>query len=113
MLSNAAEHRTPGTAIDLSLATVDSDAVIQVHNTGQPIPEDMLERIYGYGVSLQKDAGEGQHRGQGLFVAKTTMVKMGGSITTRNELDGVTVELRLACTSAPITGPPTALAAKA
>lgn len=101
VLSNAAEHRTPGTDIEVLFAKVGSDAVIRVHNSGQPIPEDMLESIFGYGVSLHKDKVSGQDRGQGLFVAKTNTVKMGGSIAARNELDGVTVELRLVCTSAP------------
>ena len=33
--------------------------------------------------------GEGEHRGQGLFVAKTYMAKMGGTINARNTEGGV------------------------
>ena len=32
-------------------------------------------------------------RGQGLFVARTYMAKMGGTVTARNEQGGVTFEL--------------------
>jgi hypothetical protein len=35
------------------------------------------------------------HRGQGLFVARTYMAKMGGTIAARNEADGVSFVLRL------------------
>lgn len=37
--------------------------------------------------------GEGEHRGQSLFVAKTYMAKMGGTINTRNTADGVALVL--------------------
>ena len=38
-------------------------------------------------------ASEGGHRGQGLFVAKTYMAKMGGTISARNTADGVAFTL--------------------
>ena len=56
----------------------------------------MLERIFELGVSdpgLPPLASEGGHRGQGLFVAKTYMAKMGGTISVRNTADGVAFTL--------------------
>jgi len=38
---------------------------------------------------------DGQRRGQGLFVAKTYLAKMGGSISARNAADGVVFEIAL------------------
>ncbi|MCZ8257565.1 MAG: ATP-binding protein, partial [Polaromonas sp.] len=42
-------------------------------------------------------SGPSGQRGQGLFVAKTYMAKMGGTITARNLDGGVCLELRLQC----------------
>ena len=57
----------------------------------------MLGKIFEYGVS---DADERDHRGtqrgQGLFVARTYMAKMGGTIDAVNVEDGVEFVLRLA-----------------
>ena len=38
---------------------------------------------------------QGEGRGQGLFVARTYMAKMGGTITAANVGDGVSFTLRL------------------
>jgi C4-dicarboxylate-specific signal transduction histidine kinase len=46
-------------------------------------------------VSDQPEAGTAGNRGQGLFVAKTYMAKMGGTITAFNIEDGVSFELGL------------------
>ncbi len=38
-------------------------------------------------------AGGAEHRGQGLFVARTYMAKMGGTIKAHNTRDGVAFTL--------------------
>jgi len=103
VLRNAQRHRRPGTPIRLR-AQADARAVrVTLHNEGASIPETLLERIFEYGVS----AGEGTsddggkppaaagQRGQGLFVARTYMAKMGGTIGARNCADGVEITLGL------------------
>ena len=69
-----------------------------VHNQGEPIDAVLLERIFEYGVSgaseVDEAASAGQ-RGQGLFVARTYMGKMGGTIEARNEGGGVSLVLTL------------------
>ena len=62
---------------------------------GPRIAEALLGRIE-YGVSDGADSGGGRSRGQGLFVAKTYMAKMGGTIEARNVADGVEFVLRVA-----------------
>jgi len=68
-----------------------------VHNAGEPIPAELFDRIFEYGVSDPKANGGSDDtsstRGQGLFVARTYMAKMGGTVTARNEDGGVTFEL--------------------
>ena len=96
VLRNAERHRTQGTAISLALDVQDHHAELRIHNQGTPIAPGLIERIFEYGVSEAAGATEGNsHRGQGLFVARTYMAKMGGTITARNEGDGVSFALRL------------------
>ncbi|OOG44010.1 ATP-binding protein [Polaromonas sp. A23] len=100
VLRNAQRYRLPETPIRMTL-TVSTDegaapeAVVTISNQGAQIESGMLDKIFEYGVSDQPDTGALGHRGQGLFVAKTYMAKMGGTITARNVADGVCFELRL------------------
>ncbi len=85
VLRNADRHRQPGTAINLSLAVDDAMAQLTISNIGAPIEPAMLERIFEYGVSEANVNPNAERRGQGLFVARTYMAKMGGTITARND----------------------------
>lgn len=92
ILRNADRHRPAGTAITLTLNASESTASATLHNQGATIAEDLLERIFELGVSGpggSAPAGDAEHRGQGLFVARTYMAKMGGTISARNTADGV------------------------
>lgn len=93
VLRNAQRHRTPGTPITLALAVQGGLAVARVHNQGPAIEPGLLERIFDYGVS--GSAVEAGQRGQGLFVARTYMAKMGGTIVAENVADGVAFVLSL------------------
>lgn len=94
VLRNAARHRVPGTPIRITLRVDGRQAEVRIHNQGPAIADAMLERIFEYGVSDAPD--DGTRRGQGLFVARTYMAKMGGTITAANEDGGVSLVLRLA-----------------
>ncbi|BEP93884.1 hypothetical protein GmRootA79_22680 [Acidovorax sp. A79] len=92
ILRNADRYRPAGTAITLALVASESTASATLHNQGATIDEDLLGRIFELGVadpSLPMPEGETGHRGQGLFVAKTYMAKMGGTVNARNTTDGV------------------------
>ena len=95
ILKNADRYRRPGTPITLRLDSSESTATVSIHNVGPQIAEDFIERIFEYGVSDQAEAGAHGNRGQGLFVARTYMAKMGGTVTARNEDDGVRFVLTL------------------
>ena len=99
LLKNADRHRLPGTpvtlALDLDDMTGPGNVSVKVHNIGQPIAPEWLDKIFEYGFSGSADrSGEGR-RGQGLFVAKTYMAKMGGTVRVLNEADGVSFYLSL------------------
>lgn len=95
VLRNADRHRTAGSAISIALETTETAATVSIHNAGPNIPVDLIDKIFEYGVSDQSDAAANGNRGQGLFVAKTYMAKMGGTISVRNQADGVSFELGL------------------
>lgn len=100
ILRNANRHRTPGTAITISLeaSPAGDAATVRVHNLGAPIEAALLERVFEYGVSgdgASGDLAQPGQRGQGLFVARTYMSKMGGTIEARNEADGVSLVMTL------------------
>jgi two-component system, OmpR family, sensor kinase len=96
ILRNADRHRTPGTPITLSLDLGATHARVRIHNEGLAIADDLFAKVFDYGVSdARPQDGGGARRGQGLFVARTYMAKMGGTIAARNEEGGVAFELSL------------------
>lgn len=94
VLRNAARHREPGTPITLAVEGGDREAHIRIHNRGAPIAPAVAARIFEYGVSGADEPG-GEHRGQGLFVARTYLAKMGGTIAAHDVEGGVEFVLTL------------------
>ncbi|MES2264743.1 MAG: sensor histidine kinase [Pseudomonadota bacterium] len=95
VLRNADRYRDAGSAIVMRLDAGESGAEISIFNSGPHIAAELVDRIFEYGVSDQQDAGAHGNRGQGLFVAKTYMAKMGGTITAHNRPGGVSFVLSL------------------
>jgi signal transduction histidine kinase len=95
ILRNADRYRADGTPITISLTAVDGVVTIAIHNRGAAIDPALIDRIFEYGVSDPEATATGEHRGQGLFVAKTYMAKMRGTISARNAEDGVSFSLTL------------------
>lgn len=95
VLRNAERYRKPGTAISIRLQNSETAATITIHNDGPHIADDLIDKIFEYGVSEQHDSGANGNRGQGLFVAKTYMAKMGGTISVQNVERGVSFVLTL------------------
>ncbi len=92
ILNNANRHRTPGTPIIMTLTSDERTASLAIHNQGESIAPELIDKVFEYGVSGQD---EGANRGQGLFVVKTYMAKMGGTVAVRNVDGGVEFELTL------------------
>ena len=95
LLRNADRFRPAGTPIRIELTVAGTEARATIHNQGPHIAPDLLDRIFEYGVSDQEGAAAHGRRGQGLFVARTYMAKMGGTIGASNVADGVAFELTL------------------
>ncbi|WP_234081851.1 sensor histidine kinase KdpD [Azonexus sp. R2A61] len=95
LLRNAERYRPADTPITLSLSADERLAHVAVANRGPRIADDRLEQIFEYGVSDQPESAAEGNRGQGLFVARTYMAKMSGTIVARNTDDGVVFLLTL------------------
>lgn len=95
VLRNAARYRSAGTPITLALEATETGAAITIFNRGPNIDGELIGRVFEYGVSDQPDSGAEGNRGQGLFVAKIYMAKMGGTISVSNHPDGVSFVLSL------------------
>lgn len=96
VLKNADRYRPQDSPIRIRLEVDETNAFVIIHNQGPHIAEDMLGKIFEYGVSDQLESGANGNRGQGLFVAQTYMAKMGGTIIAHNVADGVEFVLSLA-----------------
>ena len=98
VLRNADRYRPAGSPIRIMLDLQgDAEARVRIHNPGPPIAAGMIDKIFEYGVADPAVAGNGAdgHRGQGLFVARTYMAKMGGTIAAANVPGGVEFTLVL------------------
>jgi two-component system, OmpR family, sensor kinase len=95
ILNNAKRYRQAGTEITISLTLTENVAIVDIANQGSQIDPAMLERIFDYGVSDAAITDQGEHRGQGLFVVKTYMAKMGGTVIAVNHAAGVSFKLSL------------------
>ena len=96
VLRNADRYRLADTPVKIQLRTDGAMASVAIPNNGPPIDATLIDRIFEYGVSeANVTAVAGDRRGQGLYVARTYMAKMGGTITALNTAEGVCFELRL------------------
>lgn len=95
ILKNADRYRPLDSTISIRTESTLNSVQVIVHNQGPKIVDEMLEKIFEYGVSDQLASAANGNRGQGLFVAQTYMAKMGGTITARNAPTGVEFVLSL------------------
>ena len=95
VLRNADRHRVAASTIRIALAAGEAGATVTIFNEGPHIDAALIGSIFEYGVSDQPESGAHGNRGQGLFVAKTYMAKMGGTIAAHNVDGGVTFVLSL------------------
>ena len=89
VLKNADRFRVANSVITLQLQASENAVSITIHNDGPNIEAEFMDKIFEYGVSDQQDAAAVGNRGQGLFVAKTYMAKMGGTISVENTAGSV------------------------
>ncbi len=96
LVSNAVTHGAPETPVRVELdGSRDGEVVVRVQNAnaGNPIPPDLLERIFEP-FRRGTDSGEWRHErdglGLGLFIAREITRAHGGSIRVTSDAEGGT-----------------------
>jgi two-component system sensor histidine kinase VanS len=96
LISNAIKYGKDGKMVNVYLKKEKNQAVLQIVNYGQLIPEEALphlfERFYRVEGSRSYETGG---TGLGLSIAKEIIELHGGSISARSDFDGTVFEVRL------------------
>jgi signal transduction histidine kinase len=85
LLSNALKFTPAQGSVVVRLEHVDDDVVWSVSDTGEGIPDDKLEAVFGRFVRLTKNNRRGV--GLGLFISKCIVQGHGGRIWATNRMD--------------------------
>ncbi len=96
LLSNAVRHATPNSAVRISVSDGPDRVTIDVENSGEPIAEEHLERIFDRFFRVdpsRQRSSEGT--GLGLAITKSIITAHGGSIaaTSNGALTKFTIRL--------------------
>ena len=94
LASNAVQHGTPGSPVQVRLAGDDANVAIEVSNRGA-IPKEVLPRIFEPFRSGQHHGSRGDGLGLGLFIAKAIAQAHGGGLEVDSGHDTTTFRLVL------------------
>ena len=98
ILENACKYsEQPGT-IALKLVRAKNQAVLTVHNGGDPIPSEDLPHLFDRFYRSDKartHEGEAASFGLGLSIAKSTVEMHGGTIAAASDASGTTFTIKL------------------
>jgi signal transduction histidine kinase len=87
LLTNAIEHGAPGTSICVSARGTDGSLEIKVENQGDPIPEDVRDRLFHPYFRIHK-SGRRQGLGLGLYIAREIAKSHGGTLELESSASG-------------------------
>jgi signal transduction histidine kinase len=100
VLRNAVRYTDENTAVSVTLARHNGNAVVKVADSGGGVAEEELSNLfrpfYRVGEARERKTGG---IGLGLAIAERAIHAHGGSIKARNEGSGLTVEIVLPCRS--------------
>jgi signal transduction histidine kinase len=96
VIRNAIRHAPRETAVEISVARDNGNAVVGVRDQGSGVPEEALPRLFDafYRVEGDRDRASGG-TGLGLSIARRAMELHKGSIRARNARPGLEVEMEL------------------
>lgn len=83
VLRNAISHTDANNIVQVQLSKSDS-ITLRISDSGQGVPEEMLQRIFEPFVQVHEGRAHTGHSGIGLAIAKSSIELHGGSIYARN-----------------------------
>lgn len=81
LVDNAVRFAPPGSAVTVTASQVADGALIEVHNSGDPIPPADRERVFDRFYQVDRARGPGRHRGLGLSIVQELVQAHGGSVS--------------------------------
>jgi signal transduction histidine kinase len=98
LLGNAVQHGSPDSPVTVSLAGEESEVVLSVHNSGGPIPAELIPTIFN--PMVRRDAPPTERRpgslGLGLYIVREIVTAHGGSVeVTSSESAGTLFSVHL------------------
>ena len=101
LIDNAIRFAPAESAISVLSRRVAGGVLIEVHNGGQPIPPDQVERVFDRFYQVDGSRPTGRHRGLGLSIVQELVQAHGGTISMTSSAEaGTTASVFL-----PTTGP--------
>jgi signal transduction histidine kinase len=101
LIGNALTHGAPGSAVTVTAYTDDRDLVLEVWNTGEPIPPESIDKIFEPFWRHSTSANR-QGLGLGLHICWQIVHAHGGTLSvTSSKEDGTNFTARLPLTAAP------------
>lgn len=95
LLDNAKQYNVPGGTIAISTSSGEGTSVLRVVNTGAPVPQDDVERLF-LPFTRMEDRTRHNGFGLGLALVRSIVTLHGGSVrATAVPTGGLDVEVRL------------------
>lgn len=90
LVDNAIRFTPAGSAVVLRGSGDEVDALVEVHNEGDPIPEEVLAHVFDRFYRADPARGEQGHTGLGLAVVWELVQAHGGSVSVRSSAEAGT-----------------------
>ena len=97
LVGNALQHSPVDSAVSLSLRNVEDDVVIEVHNSGEPIPPKLRARLFEpLERASMRQKGKRTSIGLGLYISHEIVTAHGGTIEVESSFrNGTTFRIVL------------------
>ncbi|HLL18775.1 MAG TPA: HAMP domain-containing sensor histidine kinase, partial [Rubrivivax sp.] len=95
LLSNALAYGAENTAIDVWLHREGSDAVLEVHNVGEPISPERMSVLFEPMRRLPKDSRRAGNIGLGLYIVDSIVRAHGGTVEVASDANATRFTARL------------------
>jgi signal transduction histidine kinase len=84
LLGNAVQYSPPGTPVRVETLGEEDTLVLEVHNTGTPIPQELLPRIFDPMERGEAVDQAGGNIGLGLYIVRSIVLSHAGTVTVRS-----------------------------